>query len=46
MVAEYRESEITPSLVSQKTPQDFWMTYTESQLLISDTLAAPDTAAS
>ena len=46
MVGEYREIEITPSLVSQKKPQDFWMTYSESQLLISDTLAASDTAAS
>jgi hypothetical protein len=46
VVGEYREIEIIPSLVSQKKPQDFWMTYSESQLLISDTLAASDTAAS
>jgi hypothetical protein len=46
VVDEYRESEITPSLVSQKKPQDLGMTYSESQLLTSDTLAASDTAAS
>jgi hypothetical protein len=45
VVGEYRESEITPSRVNQKKPQDLGMTYSESQLLISDTLAASDTAA-
>jgi hypothetical protein len=45
VVGGYRESEITPSRVSQKKPQDLGMTYSESQLLISDTLAASDTAA-
>jgi hypothetical protein len=46
VVGEYRESEITPSLVSQNKPQDLGMTYSESQLPTSDTLAASDTAAS
>ena len=47
MVGEYRESEITPSLINkQKKPQDLGMTYSASQLLTSDTLAASDTAAS
>jgi hypothetical protein len=47
VVGEYRESEITPSLINkQKKPQDLGMTYSASQLLTSDTLAASDTAAS
>lgn len=46
MVSEYRESEITPSPVSQKKPQDLVMTYSESQLLTSEILAASDTVAS
>jgi hypothetical protein len=45
-VGEYRESEITPSLVSQEKPQVLGMTYSKSQLPTSDTLAASDTAAS